>query len=73
MSIYINNESIIEDFKLLLKNNGIKHQFVADSLNISKQSLNLKFNKKHISFDDMEELLNCIGYDLDINFVKREK
>ena len=41
----------------------------------SKQNLkilNLKLNKKHISFDDMQALLDAIGYDLIIDFKKRD-
>lgn len=70
--IYTDNETLIKEFKKLLIDKGIKQQFVADSLEISKQSLNLKMNKKHISFDDMTELLNCIGYELQIDFVPVE-
>ena len=66
--IYTDNETLIKEFKKLLIDKGIKQQFIADSLEISKQSLNLKLNKKHISFDDMLELLNCIGYELHIDF-----
>ena len=71
--IYTNNKTLIKEFKKLLIDKGIKQQFVADSLEISKQSLNLKLNKKHISFDDMLELLNCIGYQLHIDFVPVER
>ena len=67
--IYTDNETLIKEFKKLLIDKGIKQQFIADSLEISKQSLNLKLNKKHISFDDMMELLNCIGYELKVDFV----
>ena len=67
--IYTDNETLIKEFKKLLIDKGIKQQFVADSLEISKQSLNLKLNKKHISFDDMMELLHCIGYELCVEFV----
>ena len=71
--IYTDNKKLIKEFKKLLIDKGIKQQFVADSLEISKQSLNLKLNKKHISFDDMMELLHCIGYELHIDFVPVEQ
>ena len=71
--IYTDNGLLIKEFKKLLIDKGIKQQFIADSLEISKQSLNLKLNKKHISFDDMMELLNCIGYKLHIDFVPVEQ
>ena len=71
--IYTDNETLIKEFKKLLIDKGIKQQFIADSLEISKQSLNLKLNKKHISFDDMMELLHCIDYELQIDFVPVEQ
>ena len=71
--VYTDNKTLIKEFKKLLIDKGIKQQFVADSLEISKQSLNLKLNKKHISFDDMMELLNCIGYELHIDFAPVEQ
>lgn len=66
---YIDNETLIKEFKKLLIDNGIKQQFIADSLGISKQSLNLLMNKKHITFDDIQKLLACIGYELKYDFV----
>lgn len=71
--IYTDNEKLIKEYKKLLIDKGIKQQFVADNLKISKQSLNLKLNKKNFSFADMMELLNCIGYELHIDFVPKEK
>ena len=62
----------LKEFKKLLIDNGIKQQFIADKLEISKQSLNLLMNKKHITFDDMQKLLACIGYELRIEFVPVE-
>ena len=72
MMKYTDNEMIVKEFKKVLIDNGIKQQFIADSLEISKQSLNLKLNKKHVSFDDMQELLGCIGYELHVEFVPVE-
>ena len=70
--IYTDNESLIKEFKKLLIDNGIKQQFIADSLGMSKQSFNLKINKKHIPFDDVASWLECIGYELEINFKKKD-
>ena len=69
MMKYTDNEMIIKEFKKVLIDKGIKQQFVADTLGISKQGLNLKLNKKHVTFDDIQELLACIGYELHIDFV----
>lgn len=72
MMKYTDNEMIVKEFKKVLIDNGIKQQYIADTLGISKQSLNLKLNKKHVSFDDMQELLGCIGYELHVEFVPVE-
>ena len=69
---YTDNETLIKEFKKLLIDNGIKQQFIADSLGISKQSLNLLMNKKHITFDDIQKLLACIGYELQFDFMPVE-
>ncbi len=72
MMKYTDNEMIIKEFKKVLIDKGIKQQYVADSLGISKQGLNLKLNKKHVTFDDMQELLKCIGCELHVEFVPVE-
>lgn len=66
---YTDNETLVKEFKKVLIDNGIKQQFIADKLEISKQSLNLLMNKKHITFDDMQKLLACIGYELQFEFM----
>ena len=66
---YTDNETLVKEFKKLLIDNGIKQQFIADNLGISKQSLNLLMNKKHITFDDMQKMLACIGYELQFDFI----
>ncbi len=70
--IYNNNDDVIREFKKVLIDNGIKQQFIADGLGISKQGFNLMLNKKHITFDDMKKCLDVIGYDVKFEFVKKE-
>ena len=70
--IYNNSEQVVKEFKKILIDNGLKQQFIADSLNLSKQSFNLRLTKKHITFDDLKEWLDVIGYDLCIEFKKRD-
>lgn len=72
MMKYTDNEMIIKEFKKVLIDKGIKQQYIADSLGISKQGLNLKLNKKHVTFDDVQELLECINYELRFEFVPIE-
>lgn len=69
--IYNNNDDVVKEFKKLLIDNGIKQQFIADGLGISKQGFNLLLNKKHITFDDIKKCLDVIGYEVNFEFVKK--
>ena len=69
--IYKNSKETADSFKQLLKDNGIKQQFVADKLNMTKQTLQHKLNKQFITFDDISQLLDVIGYELHYEFVKK--
>ena len=69
--IYRDSEQLKKEFKKLLIDKGIKQQYIADQLGISKQGLNLLLNKKHITCDDLKKLLNVLGYELDINFKEK--
>lgn len=68
--IYNNNNDVVKEFKKVLIDNGIKQQFIADSIGVSKQGFNLMLNKKHITFDDMKKCLDVIGYKMQIEFIK---
>lgn len=70
--IYRENEEIVKEFKKLLIDKGIKQQFVADNLGMSKQSFNQLLGKKHITFDDVKNMLDVIGYNLEINFKPKQ-
>lgn len=69
--VYTSNECLIKELKKVLVDNGIKQQFIADKLGISKQGLNLKMTKKHITFDDMKAMLDTIGYEIHVDLVKK--
>lgn len=68
--IYNNNDDVVKELKKVLIDNGIKQQFVADCIGVSKQGFNLMLNKKHITFDDMKKCLDVIGYKMQIEFIK---
>lgn len=66
---YINSKELANKYKEFLDSKGIKQQFVADAMGITKQTLQHKFNKKALTFDDLQELLAPIGYELQIEFI----
>ena len=68
--IYNNNDDVVKELKKVLIDNGIKQQFIADGIGVSKQGFNLMLNKKHITFDDIKKCLDVIGYKMQIEFIK---
>ena len=46
--IYNNNDDVVKELKKVLIDNGIKQQFIADGIGVSKQGFNLMLNKKQI-------------------------
>lgn len=70
---FTDNETLTKEYKKLLIDNGIKHGDIATKLGMTKQAFSNYLKKKTISFNDMQRLLNVIGYDLDYNFIHREK
>lgn len=69
---FTDNETLIKEYKKLLIDNGIKHGDTAAKLGMTKQAFSNYLKKKTISFNDMQRLLNVIGYDLDYNFIHRK-
>lgn len=68
--IYENNEQLVIEFKKLLLEGKISQRDLAKSIGISPQAFQNLLNKKQLSFSDMKKILNYIGYELDIDFIK---
>lgn len=48
-----------------INNKGIKYNFIADKLDISRQALYQLFRKKNFNIDDANRILSVIGYKID--------
>lgn len=46
---------------------------VANTLNISSQSLTQMINRGTFKVSSLNEICNALGYDLEINFVEKQK
>jgi len=68
--LYENNEQLVIEFKKLLLDGKISQRDLAKSIGISPQAFQNLLNKKQLSFSDMKKILNCMGYELDIDFIK---
>ena len=60
------------EFKKIVIEEGRTMSSVADKLGIVPQQLNNKFNNSRVSLSDLSTWLDSIGYDLEINFKKRD-
>lgn len=69
--IYDNNNDMKEIINIILKDNGIKKTYVADSLNMSKTTFNSLLNKKNITLDDLKKICDVLGYEIEINIKKK--
>lgn len=73
MFIYENNKQVKNEFKKIVIDENITMSIVADKLQIVPQQLNNKFNNSRLALSDLKEWLNCIGYELELNFKKIEQ
>lgn len=62
--------SIREDIKVLLAQENITMQWVAEKLNTSVQNLSNKLRSKTIKFEQVRQIADILGYD--IEFKKRK-
>lgn len=68
---YTDNNDLILQYKHLLLDIGVKQTYIAGKMGITKQALTHKMSKKNFSFDDMQQLLDTIGYELHYDFIKK--
>lgn len=62
-------KALIRDF---IKSKGISQSFIAKKLNVPSQKINRltqDYGKSKLSIDNAKEILNAIGYDIDIQIV----
>lgn len=71
MFIFSENEQIKKEFKKIVIDEGLTMVEVANRCNLIPQQLNNKFNNNRIAFTDLKQFLNSIGYELQIEFIKK--
>lgn len=67
------NRTIKNEIKKLIIDENITFTEISNRMGIAKNQLNNTFSKVNLSFNDIFKILDVIGYDLQIDFVKREK
>lgn len=59
---------LAEYTKNYVLSNGYKLQFIANKLGVTRQYLNILFNKKSFGEDDANRILECIQKKIDIQY-----
>lgn len=70
---YNNNDDIVALIDNYLNINGIKKTFLAEKMGITRQRLNSIFQKKNINLDDLKQIADALGLDVEINLVEKKK
>ena len=72
MFIYEDNKQGKNEFKKIVIDENITMSEVAAKLDIVPQQLNNKFNNSRLALSDLKQWLAIIGYELELNFKKKE-
>ena len=72
MFIYLDNKQVKKEFKKIVMDENITMSEVAKKLDILPQQLNNRFGNARLALSDLSEWLNVIGYDLVVEFKKRD-
>ena len=70
---YNNNDDIVALIDNYLNINGIKKTFLAEKMGITRQRLNTIFQKKNINLDDLKQMADALGLDVEINLVEKKR
>lgn len=57
-----NNAELSSTINNLIKESGIKKIVLAEKMGIVNQNLNRKINKKNLSLDETNDIINPLGY-----------
>ena len=73
MFIFKDNEQINTELKVILTRENTSGAKTAKKMGISQQNYFALTHKKNLAFTDIQRILDALGYDLEINFKKREE
>ena len=73
MFVYKDNEQINTEIKVLYVRENTSGTKVAEKLGMSQQNFAKIIKKKNLAFSDIQKILDVLGYDLEINFKKRNQ
>jgi hypothetical protein len=63
---------VAKKIRIMLVSEGLTIGYLASKLNTSQQNLSAKLKRNNFSVKEMLEIADAIGYELNIEFVKRD-
>lgn len=70
--VYEDNKQLKNEFKKLVIDNNTTMTDVANKCDMIPQQLNNRFNNARFAFTDLKKYLGVLGYDLQIEFIKKD-
>lgn len=67
-----NSEDVKREIKIMLLNANMSQIQLSEKLGRSPQALNNVIRQQNISLNALTDIANAAGYDVEINFVKRD-
>lgn len=71
MFIFDDNDQIKKELKKIIIDAGSTQKDISDMLGVKPQQYTNIIKKENLAFKDVKKILDCIGYDLVIDFVKK--
>lgn len=71
--IYRDNMQLVNELKKVMIDTNTKQVDLARMLDVPKQAITKIFDKKNLTCDDMQKLLDLMGYELHIDFRQKEQ
>ena len=66
------SKTILLKIKSFMVENEIKNKELAKKLNLSEAALSSRLKQDNISITSLVEICNALGYDLDIELIKKD-
>lgn len=72
MFIYEDNEQLKKELKKAIIDSGLTQKEVAEKMEVKPQQYTNIVNKENLAFRDVKRIVNAIGLDIKIDFVKSD-
>ena len=72
MFIYENNDQLKKELKKLVIDSGMTQKEVAEKMEVKPQQYTNIVNKENLAFRDVKRIVNAIGLNIKIDFVRSD-